>query len=51
MSSEKDPWKDFDDFKPSEENIAMSALYASMVTKFKKKGSNLTPPKKKRKKK
>lgn len=40
----------YENFKPSEENIAMSALYASMATKFKKKGSNITPKKKKRKK-
>lgn len=40
-----------EDLEPiTNEQIILSAIYASMTSRLKKKGSNYTPPKKKRKK-
>lgn len=43
-----------EDFEPmnriEEQKIMFSAMYGSFMSRLKKKGSNLTPPKKKRKK-
>lgn len=49
MSHDKKSWEEFN--KLDEQNILASALYASIASKLKPKGSNYTPPKKKRKKK
>jgi len=49
MTQDQKSWEQFN--KVDESTLAMSALYAAVESKLKPKGTNLTPPKKKRKKK
>ena len=49
MSHNHKTWEEFN--KVDEENLMLSALYTAYTAKLKLKGSNYTPPKKKRKKK
>lgn len=49
MSHDHKSWEEFN--KVDEQNIMLSAMYAATTYKLKPKGSNYTPPKKKRKKK
>lgn len=51
MTHDHKSWEEF--YKVDEQNIALTSLYTSNIDKIysKKRGSNYTPPKKKRKKK
>ena len=49
MSHDHKSWDEFN--KVDEQNIMLSSMYAATASKLKPKGSNYTPPKKKRKKK
>jgi len=49
MSHDQKSWEQFN--KVDEPTLAMSAMYAAVESKLKPRGTNLTPPKKKRKKK
>jgi hypothetical protein len=49
MSYDLKTWDEFN--KLDEQNELAAAMYASFMSKLKPKGSNYTPPKKKRKKK
>jgi hypothetical protein len=49
MSDDPKSWEQFN--KLNESTLAMSAMYAAVESKLKPRGTNLTPPKKKRKKK
>ena len=49
MSHDHKTWEEFN--KLDESQAMMAALYASIESKLKPRGSNFTPPKKKRKKK
>jgi hypothetical protein len=49
MSDDQKSWEQFN--KLDESTLAMSALYAAVESKLKPRGTNLTPKKKKRKKK
>ena len=48
MSHDHKTWEEFN--KLDESQAMMAALYTSIESKLKPKGSNFTPPKKKRKK-
>lgn len=47
MSHDEKSWEEFN--KLDAQNIMLSSMYSATVSKFKSKGSNYTPPKKKRK--
>ena len=49
MSQYQKSWEQFN--KLDESTLAMSAMYVAVESKLKPRGTNLTPPKKKRKKK
>jgi hypothetical protein len=49
MSHNQKSWEEFN--KVDENVVAMSAMYTAVESKLKPRGTNLTPPKKKRKKK
>jgi hypothetical protein len=49
MSEDQKSWEQFN--KVDEYTLSMSAMYAAVESKLKPRGTNLTPPKKKRKKK
>lgn len=49
MAHDQKTWDEFN--KVDEQNLMLSALYTATTYKLKPKGSNYTPPKKKRKKK
>lgn len=49
MSHDEKSWEEFN--KLDAQNIMLSSMYSATASKLKPKGSNYTPPKKKRKKK